>query len=306
MAALALGVTCIASLAACEFLTEETPVLLDMALNADGSGYCVTGIGQETAEDILLPSTYQGKPVTEIGESAFARSTAIKSIEIPSSVKKVGKTAFLQCTALERVQIMSGVEELGEKAFGSCTALKEVSIADSVVSYGESVFYECSALERTEKDGGYYIGNGSNPYTVLMQVNTDVTSYTIENGCCYLYDKSFLGCTALESIYMPDSVVQIGYKAFSNCTSLYGPILSNNVHTIGRYAFENCTGLQVITLGAKIKLIDRFAFYSCKLSCVEYKGTKEDRAKIEINVGYNSKLNINDAANGAKWVYLEE
>ncbi len=298
--AIALGVACLAGFCACQ---DGQNTLLELQLSADGQYYSVVSMGEETAETLVIPSSFQGKPIAEISESAFARCTGLKRVEIPSSVKKVGNTAFYQCTALESVVLSSGVEELGEKAFGNCSALRSFSIADSVTSFGESVFFDCTALETTEKDGAYYLGNEQNPYVVLLKTSEEIESCIIENGCKFLYDKCFFNRTALESIYMPNSVVQIGYKTFSGCSSLYGPILSDNVHTVGRYAFENCTALELITIGVKLKKIGAFAFYTCKLSKVYYRGTKEDRSQIEVNAGQNTRLNFNDAANGAKWQF---
>ncbi len=324
--AITLGLACMASGSACAFTLpsgsqtgaqssvqssseEESQgsALLDFKVTADGGSYAVTGIGQETGEDIVIPSSYQGKPVKEIAESAFARNATVKSVVIPSSVEKIATTAFLQCTALERVLLNEGVKELGERAFGNCAALKEISLPNTLTTFGNSIFFGCDAMELTEKNGGYYIGNQENPYVIFVKVkDTTLVDCIIENQCKFLYDKCFYNCEKLESISMPNSVVQIGAKAFGGCTSLYGPILSDNIHTIGEFAFEKCTGLQLITLGANIKKIERFAFYSCKLSHVYYKGTKEDRAEIEVNSGQNGKLNMNDAANGAKWHFEAE
>ena len=43
---------------------------LEFTRNSDGS-YTVTGIGKETGTEIYIPNSYQGSPVTAIGERAF-------------------------------------------------------------------------------------------------------------------------------------------------------------------------------------------------------------------------------------------
>ncbi|MBR2336708.1 MAG: hypothetical protein IKA61_02045, partial [Clostridia bacterium] len=44
---------------------------LEYELNADQTGYIVVGIGTCNDTDLIIPTTYQGKPVTSIGEDAF-------------------------------------------------------------------------------------------------------------------------------------------------------------------------------------------------------------------------------------------
>ena len=54
---------------------------------------------------------------------------------------------------------------------------------------------------------------------------------------------TFNGCTSLESIAIPDGVVEIGSHAFANCTSLKTVYIPSSVTTIGDGAFENCPSL---------------------------------------------------------------
>ena len=41
-------------------------------LGSDGKGWSVSGFDEQHLEkDVIIPSTYQGRPVTSIGDSAF-------------------------------------------------------------------------------------------------------------------------------------------------------------------------------------------------------------------------------------------
>lgn len=51
--------------------TERASEGLEYSWNSDGTGYTVTGIGTCTDTEIIIPSEYNAKPVTSIGESAF-------------------------------------------------------------------------------------------------------------------------------------------------------------------------------------------------------------------------------------------
>lgn len=62
----------------------------------------VTGLGECTDTDIIIPSKHQGYPVTAIDISAFAGED-ITSVTIPASVKDIGKKAFYNCSELTDV-----------------------------------------------------------------------------------------------------------------------------------------------------------------------------------------------------------
>jgi hypothetical protein len=55
-----------------------------------GETYQVKGIGNCTDTDIVIPSTYNGLPVTSIGEDAFTGRSSLTSVTIPDSVTIIG------------------------------------------------------------------------------------------------------------------------------------------------------------------------------------------------------------------------
>lgn len=78
----------------CSRCGEEKPLIsegLIYTLNADGTSYSCTGIGTCTDDILYIASTYNGLPVTSIGESAFAECNQFSVLNIPDSVKTIGK-----------------------------------------------------------------------------------------------------------------------------------------------------------------------------------------------------------------------
>ncbi len=75
---------------------------LKYILNPDGQSYVVR-IGNCTDTDIVIPSTYEGKPVTAIGAGAFHDRPELTSVTIPCSVKIIGTSAFQSCSALTSI-----------------------------------------------------------------------------------------------------------------------------------------------------------------------------------------------------------
>ena len=77
---------------------------LEFALNEDGKGYTVVGIGTCTDTEIVI-GKYKNLPVTQIGEDAFKDCANITSITIGGGVEKIGNNAFKGCESLTKLNI---------------------------------------------------------------------------------------------------------------------------------------------------------------------------------------------------------
>ena len=80
------------------------------ALNAAGDGYVVTGYtGGESS--LTVPDWYEGKPVTEIGDSAFEDNAAITRVALPSTITVIGRAAFKRCTNLSTLTTYTAADQ---------------------------------------------------------------------------------------------------------------------------------------------------------------------------------------------------
>lgn len=89
--------------------------------------YLISGIGDCTDTDLVIPSTYKGKPVVGIDADAFSQNTSLTSVTIPDGITYIGAFAFSNCPALTSVTIPGSVEYIGYGAFQSCENLKEIT-----------------------------------------------------------------------------------------------------------------------------------------------------------------------------------
>ena len=99
---------------------------LEYALSEDGSSYVIKAIGTCEDTEIVIPRTYQGKPVTSIGGFAFSCCSFLRNITIPDGVTSIGYHAFHCCKALTSITIPNSVTSLGCALFESCLALTEI------------------------------------------------------------------------------------------------------------------------------------------------------------------------------------
>ncbi len=131
--------------------------------------YRVKGEGVFDGGELIVPATYKGLPVTEVGDFAFSDLNAQK-IVLPESVQRVGYQAFSHCSAkeivlpqtmqslgdgafyccynLEKINLPDGIERVGSMAFYVCMSLREIVIPDSVTEIGYQAFDHCYTLTR--------------------------------------------------------------------------------------------------------------------------------------------------------------
>lgn len=63
-----------------------------------------------------------------------------------------------------------------------------------------------------------------------------------------IYGNTFEGCTNLESVTLPGSIVHIYYRAFRNCQKLKAITIPEMVNTIGETCFYGCKALREVTV----------------------------------------------------------
>lgn len=119
---------------------------LNYSLNDDDT-YTVTGLKKFINPNLIIPSTYNGKPVTAIGREAFRNQKAFKSLVIKNNITIIGDYAFTDCTGLINMTISDSVTRICSYAFWGCTNLVHVELPNNLQKIGESAFNTCSSLE---------------------------------------------------------------------------------------------------------------------------------------------------------------
>ena len=153
--------------------------------------YSVTGYTGSDV-DVVVPSVYNNKPVTSIGNEAFKNCSSLTSITIPDSITSIGDYAFSGCSSLTSIDIPEDVTSIGNAAFYACRSLTSITIPKGVANICQSAFNACSSL----------------------------ISITIPKGVTNIGNYAFAGCSSLTSITIPDSVISIGDWVFVEVDSL--------------------------------------------------------------------------------------
>ncbi|MCR5752054.1 MAG: leucine-rich repeat domain-containing protein [Kiritimatiellae bacterium] len=234
-----------------------------------------------------LEYMYFSNKITEIPDAAFYGCSSLKGfggqsvLTIPSTVTSIGISAFQGCSALSTISIPDSVTSIGDAAFCDCSGLKKaVVIPESVTEIGNEAFAGCSNLSEItitqavlDKDVGIVFDDTLNTLkTIHFSANvTDIPAYSFVN-CTALAvidmpdvlasigDEAFSGCSGIKTVEMPDSVTEVGVKAFYNCSSLKTLKLSESLATIAKSVFEGCTSLKTVTLPDSVQKIESHAF----------------------------------------------
>ena len=213
---------------------------------SDGS-YEISGIGSCRDSYISIPPIHYNKPVTKIGDSAFADSTFVKQITVPNSVTSIGDLAFWGCHNLTSITIGEGVQSISENAFRNC------EILESILVYNNPKYKSI--------DGNLYSKDGS--ALIQYAIGKKDATFTIPNGVTKISSNAFSGCTSLTSVTIGGDVDSVENDAFSDCTNLVNVVIGDKVSSIGTTAFSNCSSLKNILLGEKVEHIGDYAFTAC-------------------------------------------
>ena len=268
----------------CEKITQiEIPKSLD---NCGNSGYA-SYHGPFGACSGLKKITFE-EGTTEISSGLFRGCTGLEEINIPNSVTEIESSSFEDCINLVSVNIPDSVIKIGNEAFAGCKKIESINIPDSVTEIGERTFANCSKLSNVKlsKNLEYMGGRAFGSCEKITQIeipksldncgNSGYASYhgpfgacsglkkiIFEEGTKEISNNLFRGCTGLEEISIPASVIKIERYTFADCTNLKNVYFSNGVKNVENNAFTNCTSLTKVNIPDTVDSIGNSAFSGC-------------------------------------------
>lgn len=108
------------------------------------SNYVVLGIGTCQDEVLIIPSEYQGLPVTSSDYNALSNNQMIVMAVLPPNFY-LSYGLFEGCTNLKKVVIPDSCQ-LFNRVFANCTSLEEVTIPSGTTYIGSANFEGCTSL----------------------------------------------------------------------------------------------------------------------------------------------------------------
>lgn len=217
--------------------TEVFAFWIDAALTftptkvAGVDAYIVTA-GEQIAllDEITIPATYRGWPVSMIGGNAFKDCTNLRVINLPASLYQISLISpFDGCTSLEAINVYP-VEGVNNPRYWS---------SDGVLFDNGTATVAVPKLQ----------------YLPLGKTGT----YALPDNITEIPERAFAG-SMLTKVIIPASVTKIGNEAFSGSAKLTTVVFESAIGekglVIGTRAFKDCTMLSKIVLPKRLESIN--------------------------------------------------
>lgn len=152
----------------------------------------------ETSKSLINGVTI-GDGVLNVGAYSFYQYSAIKSIELSSTVTTIGDYAFDGSSITELI-IPNSVTSMNISCFAGCSSLSSLTISSGLLEIPNYAFSGCRAL----------------------------TTVTIPEGVKNLIPGAFHACSNLQSVSLPSTIENIYADSFEYCNSLEEVFYSGN------------------------------------------------------------------------------
>ncbi|MDD4316566.1 MAG: leucine-rich repeat protein, partial [Clostridia bacterium] len=158
----------------------------------------------DNSGNVVIPKTYDNKPVTAIADRAFENARQLKTVSFaqPSNIAEIGVRAFAGCVLLEEILLPTSVLRLEEAAFFGCDALGNATFG-AITELPDEAFKDCRLL----------------------------TSVALPPSVTTIGARAFAGCNALRTVVFGEhsQLSSIKSEAFSGAVALNIFMLTSNV-----------------------------------------------------------------------------
>ena len=217
--------------------------------------------------------------VMTIGSYAMCNNATFSNIVLPQGLTRMEQYC-LYGTAIQSLDMPDSVTCVQGYICSNCNQLRSVRISNGVTELGECAGWECF----------FSCPN-------LASVTLGSSLRTIGNAC-------FAG-SAITSIDLPSSLVQINYGAFGDCKQLARVTGGQNLKYIYRYAFRYAP-ITGFPFGSDLRFVSNEAFFGCGFTpshpsyldkqpdgYYKYDGT----LSVEAQVSYSKAFEVLDLVN---------
>ncbi len=180
-------------------------------------GATIITLADQSLQHVTIPDILDGYRVTAIGEYAFAKCSALKSLTISASVARISEDAFVGCRFETAGPIGSDCDYqfpwthfIPDNAFAQLKQLRRIDLPAGITDIGNGAFRGCA----------------------LPQID-------LPEGIVFIGADAFKNCGLRGRLILPRSLQIIGEMAFSGCRGVEDVVFYEGIHQIGKDAFSN-------------------------------------------------------------------
>ena len=137
---------------------------------------------------------------------------------------------------------------------------------------GEATMFMWEDVAYIAKYGEVVIASSAEDATTVRGVVESATSLkiaTVSEGIEVVGNRTFRKCAELETVVLPNTLVEIGPAVFQSCTTLTSVTIPATVQTIGEEAFGECVSLTSINIPDGITRLEKKVFCNTGLTSIE-------------------------------------
>lgn len=270
-----------------EFYTEG----LSFSVNKTLDGYLVSGYNG-TDSEVVIPSYYDGYPVTGIMTYAFNGNQIITKVILPDTIEIIEQNAFSNSTICE-INIPESVIIIKDAAFYYCDNLRSITLNKTIKNIGDYAFSNTTLVYTDKTDISSWNSNAFDDNLVYIHTGLDLSKIVKKNNFEYYVDETasilnyvgnsssviipneidgiivnkiensaFMKNTNLEEVTINNNIIYICDRAFRE-TGLVNVEIPSSVKEIGVYAFSGCEYLENVTFNEGLEKINISAFAAC-------------------------------------------
>ncbi len=247
-------------------VTEGSTNLRDFVFEATDGGrsyaitsYTPTGIYPNIVE---IPSSYLGKPVTEI-------KFVTKEVINPDNSKDTIVVSRYLFGGLKGVKIPASVKTIDTRIFRSNSTLQSITVDEKNTAYSSDGKVLLSKDKKTLVAFAQGISGEYKVPDTVTTIGNDAFYGTMKltsvdfNNVTTIGNDAFNSVKGIKEFVLTDKITTLGASAFSTCVETEKITLSNNLETIPSNCFYKNSALKEITIPSSVKNIQDYAFYDC-------------------------------------------
>ena len=239
--------------------------------------------------------------VKRINSQAFMDCKSIETVNYNAEDCEISNYyIFANCTAVKTVNIGSTVKSIPAYTFSGCSNLERAYFPDIAVQIDPLAFFGCGNVAIVCPNGSY-----ANVYAIqngikyILEDGVNDTAFEIRNGMLLGYSGS------AQNIVLPSDLNSVGIGAFDGNSVVRSIEIPYNISKIYSNAFANCPNLEQVIIPFTVTDISSSAFNGtnaviyCYYNSYAYKFAMANNIKCELITVTLSENSVSTFAGGA-------
>ncbi len=212
-----------------------------------------------------FPAFFLKRRQLPLAKLTSCRDTSLIKIQLPINIsrEKIKNVEALEKDESNDRKLYDTLKltKISGTVFANFNYLEEVILPNTITQIGDSCFRNCHNLKTINLEQLIHLKEIAEKTFLNC---SSLSNLTIPNSVTRIDERAFEGCKSLTKVKIGKSVKNIGENAFRCCKSLANIVIPDSTIDISNHAFYECNSLINVKIGNKVRSIGENAFYGCK------------------------------------------